>query len=147
MGRDMRAVALFSGGLDSSLAIKVMVEQGIEVAALNFTSPFCRCQRQGGCSASINNRAKDLGVTFKSMYLGEEYLEIVRNPKHGYGRNLNPCIDCRILKLKKAKVFMQEIGASFLFTGEVLGQRPMSQHRKALKFFEKKSGLEVLVLR
>ncbi|MBU2251012.1 MAG: 7-cyano-7-deazaguanine synthase, partial [Candidatus Omnitrophica bacterium] len=143
----MKAVALFSGGLDSTLAIKVMVDQGTEVVALNFTSPFCRCQRGEGCSVPISSRAKDLGVTFKSMYLGEEYLEIVKNPKHGYGRNCNPCIDCRILKLKKARILMETIGASFLITGEVLGQRPMSQHREALRIIEKESGLEGLILR
>ncbi len=143
----MKAVALFSGGLDSTLAIKVMVEQGIEVVALNFTSPFCRCQRGQGCGHLIQDRAKALGASFKAMYLGSEYLEIVKNPKHGYGRNFNPCIDCRILKLKKAKAFMEEIGASFLFTGEVLGQRPMSQHRQALGIIEKEAGLEGLVVR
>ncbi|MCF7908086.1 MAG: hypothetical protein K9L86_04360 [Candidatus Omnitrophica bacterium] len=143
----MKAVGLFSGGLDSTLAIKVILEQGIEIVALNFMSPFCRCQRGEGCGSVIDQRAKELGASFRSMYLGDEYLEIVRNPKHGYGKNLNPCIDCRILKLKKAKAFMQEIGASFIITGEVLGQRPMSQHRQALNLIEKESGLEGLILR
>lgn len=141
-----KAVGLFSGGLDSTLAMKVILDQGIEVVALNFMSPFCRCQG-GGCSQGIKERAEKLGATFKAIYLGEEYLEVVRKPKHGYGKNLNPCIDCRILKLKKAKTFMQEIGATFIITGEVLGQRPMSQHRQALSLIEKEAGLEGLILR
>ncbi len=143
----MKAVGLFSGGLDSTLAIKLMLEQGIEMVALNFQSPFCRCQRGQGCNLTLGKRARYLGASFKSIYLGEEYLDIVRNPKHGYGTNLNPCIDCRILKLKKAKIFMERIEASFVVTGEVLGQRPMSQHRQALELIEKETGLEGLVLR
>jgi len=141
-----KAVALFSGGLDSTLAIKVVLDQGIEVVALNFMSPFCRCQR-GGCSQGLKERANNLGVEFKSIYLGDEYLQIVRKPEHGYGKNLNPCIDCRIIKFRKAKLVMKEIKASFLISGEVLGQRPMSQHRQALGLIEKEAEVEDLVLR
>ena len=141
--KGIKALALFSGGLDSTLAIKVILEQGIEVVALNFTSGFCRCDSaKNGCGSAIKAMANRLGVEFKAMYLGQDYLDMVKNPKHGYGKNLNPCIDCRIFKFKKAKEIMQEEGASFVITGEVLGQRPMSQHRSALRTIEKESGLE-----
>ncbi len=145
----MKAIALLSGGLDSTLAIKVILEQGIEVIALNFTTPFCLCnRRRDSCGGYEAKKVTDkFGIKLKVFNLGEEYLEVVRNPKHGYGKNLNPCIDCRIFIQMKAKEYMEEIGASFLITGEVLGQRPMSQHRNALRTIEKESGLEGLVLR
>jgi len=144
----MKALALFSGGLDSSLAIKVILEQGIDVVALNFTSSFCRCESaKQGCGSAIKAMAKHLGAELKGIYLGQDYLDMVKNPKHGYGKNLNPCIDCRIFKFKKAKQLMEEAGASFIITGEVLGQRPMSQHRSALNIIEKESGLEGMILR
>lgn len=91
--------------------------------------------------------ADRLGVKLKIFNISTEYIEMIKSPKHGYGKNLNPCIDCRILMHKKAKDYMREIGASFVITGEVLGQRPMSQHRTALKIIERDSGLEGLVLR
>ena len=96
----MKALALFSGGLDSTLAIKLIQDQRIEVIALNFTSPFCTCIGKG---CSIINLANNLGVKIKTIHKGLDYLRIIKNPKHGYGKNLNPCIDCRIYILKKAK--------------------------------------------
>jgi len=143
----MKALALFSGGLDSTLAIKLILEQGIEVVALNFISAFCRCDKSRRCSSSIKMMADQLGIKFKAIYLGQDYLDMIKNPKYGYGRNMNPCIDCRIFKFKRAKKVMDETGASFVITGEVLGQRPMSQHRRALKMIEKEAGLEGLILR
>ena len=143
----IKAVVLFSGGLDSTLAAKVIINQGLEVVALNFRSPFCRCDRLSGCGSSIRNMAEQLGIEFKSVYLGQEYLRIVKAPEYGYGKNLNPCIDCRIFKFRKAKEYMKEIGASFVITGEVLGQRPMSQHRRALEVIEREAGLIGLILR
>lgn len=143
----MKAIALLSGGLDSTLAVKVVLEEGIEIVALNFFSPFCLCNRKTGCKSIAKKITDEFGIELKVIYLGEEYIEIVKNPGHGYGKNLNPCIDCRILMLRHAKEFMQEIGASFIVTGEVLGQRPMSQYRAALKTIEKESGLEGLILR
>ncbi len=143
-----KAVALLSGGLDSTLAIKVLLEQGIEVVALNFLTPFCCCSSfKTGCSHVAVTVSKQFKIEVKFVHLGQEYLEVVKSPKHGYGKNLNPCIDCRILMLKKAKEFMKESGASFIVTGEVLGQRPMSQHRRALETIEKESGLAGLILR
>jgi tRNA U34 2-thiouridine synthase MnmA/TrmU len=91
--------------------------------------------------------AKELGVPLKVMNVTEEYMEVVRNPKHGRGRSMNPCIDCRIFTFKKAKIFMEEIGASFVITGEVLGERPMSQRRDAIRIIERESGLEGLIVR
>ncbi len=143
----MRALALLSGGLDSTLAIRVILDQGIEVEAINFFTPFCLCNRNSGCGNRAKKVADRFGVRLKIFNIAAEYLEIIKKPKHGYGKNLNPCIDCRILMHKKAKEYMKAIGASFVITGEVLGQRPMSQHKKAFKIIERESGLEGLVLR
>jgi len=143
----IKALALLSGGLDSTLAVKVMLEQGIEVEAINFVTVFCNCTtKKMGCSAG-KQAASTLGIKLKTVNTSREFLEIVKNPKHGYGRNLNPCIDCRIFMLKKAKNYMAETGASFLITGEVLGERPMSQRRDAMRIIERESGLEGLILR
>ena len=140
----IKALGLLSGGLDSTLATQVLLEQGIDVEAVNFTSPFCLCKK-GGCGAA--EAAKQLHVPLKVMNVGNEYLKVVRKPKHGYGRNMNPCIDCRIFMMKKAKKYAKEIGASFIFTGEVLGERPMSQHFRALQIVEEESGLKGKLLR
>ena len=140
----IKALALLSGGLDSILATKLILEQGVDVVAFNVTSPFCLCKK-GGCGAV--EAAKQLGVQLKVVYAGLEYLRIVRKPKHGYGRNMNPCIDCRIFLVKKAKIMAKEIGAAFIFTGEVLDERPMSQHYRAMKIIEEETGLKGRILR
>ena len=140
----VKALALFSGGLDSILAAKLILNQGIDVAAINFVTPFCLCKK-GGCEAT--EAAKQLGVPLKVVGVGDEYLKMVQKPKHGYGRNMNPCIDCRIFIAKKAKKYAKEIGASFIFTGEVLDERPMSQHFKAMKIIEEEAGLKGKLLR
>jgi tRNA-specific 2-thiouridylase len=142
--RKVKALALLSGGLDSTLAVRLILDQGIGVEALNFVSPFCLCGK-GGCGAS--ETAKQLGVPLKVISVGEEYLKVIRKPKHGYGRNMNPCIDCRIFMLKKAKKYAEKSGASFIFTGEVLDERPMSQHYTALKAIEKEAELKNEILR
>lgn len=143
-----KAIALLSGGLDSTLAVKVLLDQGIAVEALNFTSPFCTCTgKNAGCKSEAVRVAEEFKIPIKVMHKGPEYLEILKNPKHGYGKGMNPCIDCRIYLLQKAKEYMQEIGADFVFTGEVLGQRPMSQRRDTLRVIERESGLEGLLLR
>jgi tRNA U34 2-thiouridine synthase MnmA/TrmU len=141
----IRAVGLLSGGLDSTLAVKLMLDQGIDVVALNFRSPFCQCDRRGRCEAA--EAAAKHGIPLHMIVGGDDYLRMLRNPKHGYGSGMNPCIDCRILMLKKAKSYARKIGAKFLFTGEVLGERPMSQHRKALEIIEKETGLKGKILR
>ena len=140
----MKALALLSGGLDSTLAVKLILDQGIDVIALNFTSPFCLCGR-GGCGAVEG--ATRFKIPYKIINNGKEYLKVLRNTKHVYGRNMNPCIDCRIFMLKSAKKYAKEIGASFIFTGEVLDQRPMSQHKKAIDIIEKETGLKGKILR
>jgi tRNA-specific 2-thiouridylase len=140
----VKALALLSGGLDSTLATELILKQGIDVAAMNFASPFCLCKK-GGCGAT--ETAKKLDVPLKVVKVGDEYLKMVRKPKHGYGRNMNPCIDCRIFMVKKAKKYAKEIGASFIFTGEVLDERPMSQHFKAMKIIEEEAGLKGNILR
>ncbi len=143
-----KAIGLLSGGLDSTLAVKIIIEQGIEVIALNFMSPFCACTaKSAGCKSEAMKVSKAFGIQIKPVFLGEEYLEMIKNPKHGYGRALNPCVDCRIMMFKKAGQFMKESGASFVFTGEVLGQRPMSQRKDTMRIIEKESGLEGLIVR
>jgi tRNA-specific 2-thiouridylase len=139
-----KALALFSGGLDSILAIKLILNQGVEVVALNFASPFCLCEK-GGCD--VSEAAGKLGVPLKVVNADYEYLKMVRKPSHGYGKNMNPCIDCRIFIVKKAKKYAEEVGASFIFTGEVLDERPMSQHFKAMKIIEEEAGLKGEILR
>lgn len=148
MGHMTLAIGLLSGGLDSTLAARLILEQGIRVHAVNFVSPFCTCTpKHAGCSA-VATAIRQLGnIPLTTVALGDEYLEMVRHPKFGHGRNLNPCIDCRILKLRHAARLMREMGAAFLFTGEVLGQRPMSQHRRALEIIDRETGLEGLILR
>jgi len=138
------ALALLSGGLDSTLAAKLILNQGIDVVAVNFVTPFCLCKTSESAAAKA---AKQLGVSLKVVNIGREYLKIVRNPKHGYGKNMNPCIDCRIFILKKAKKYAKMTGASFIITGEVLDERPMSQHFKAMKIIEEEAGLKGKILR
>jgi tRNA-specific 2-thiouridylase len=140
----IKALALLSGGLDSTLAAKLLLNQGIDVVAINFVTPFCSCEK-GGCEAT--EAAKQLGVPLKVVNVGDEYLNMVRKPKHGFGRNMNPCIDCRIFIVKQAKKYAKEIGAAFIFTGEVLDERPMSQHFKAMKIIEEEAGLKGKILR
>ena len=141
----VRALALFSGGLDSTLAVKIVKDQGVDVVALKFISPFCLCDRNVTCPAS--EASKRNGIPLKIVYLGSDYLRMVRRPRHGYGSALNPCIDCRILMLKKAKRYAREVDAKFIVTGEVLDQRPMSQRLETLKLIEREAGLEGKILR
>jgi tRNA-specific 2-thiouridylase len=140
----VKALALLSGGLDSTLAAKLILNQGIDVIAVNFVSPFCVCAKDEDGAAEA---AKQLSVPLKVVNVNGEYLRMVRKPKHGYGKNMNPCIDCRIFILKKAKKYAKEIGASFIFTGEVLNERPMSQHSRAMKIVEEEAGLKGKLLR
>ncbi len=145
----MRAVVLLSGGLDSTLAAKIMKEEGLELIALNFKTPFCLCDRKtsSGCLNHSRQVANNLGIELEVINITEDFFKVIEKPRHGFGSNMNPCIDCRILKFRKAKEYMQEIGGSFIITGEVLGQRTMSQHRRALNIIDRESQLEGLVLR
>jgi len=137
-----KALALLSGGLDSMLAVKLILEQDIDVEAVNFVTPFCLCD-----NCSVNKFSEDLKIKVHKVFLGQEFLDIVANPPHGYGSQMNPCIDCRILMFKKAKEIAESIGADFLVTGEVLDERPFSQRRKAMLLIEKEAGLEGKILR
>lgn len=148
--RLMKAVILLSGGLDSTIAAELMNRDGLELFAVNFKTPFCLCDRRSsnvGCGSNARRVADVLGIELKIINATRDFLEVLKNPKHGYGANMNPCIDCRILFFKKSKQLMEEIGASFIITGEVLGQRPMSQFRRQMDLIEKEAGLDGLVLR
>ena len=136
----MKAMVLLSGGLDSTLAMKLLLEQKIEVVALHFVSPFFR-------SSWAVKTAGEWGVPLLEVDITEDILELLKAPPHGFGSQMNPCIDCHSLMLRKAKELMKEMGASFVATGEVLGERPMSQNRAALRMVERESGLEGLLLR
>ncbi len=142
-----KAVALLSGGLDSTLAVKTMLEQGIDVTAVAIKTPFCDFDCGKSCGVRVKQVANQLGVRLKVVQLGREYLDIVRDPKHGRGRGMNPCIDCRSMMFRAAKEVMDEVGATFLVTGEVLDQRPMSQTMRAIEIIDKESGMEGRVLR
>ncbi len=155
MGR-IRAVALLSGGLDSSLAVRLVQEQGVEVKALHFYTGFCITEHKRRLGLTRDGQqyinpalkaAARLGVPLEIVDISEEYYHIVLNPKFGYGKNVNPCVDCRIFMLKKAKEIMEREGYHFVVTGEVLYQRPMSQTPQRLRLIEKESGLEGYILR
>ena len=142
-----KVVALLSGGLDSQLAIKMMQEQGFDVSAVAIKTPFCDFDCGRGCGFEIRERADDLNVNLKTVYLGDEYIEMLKHPKHGIGAGFNPCIDCRSMMFDAAKKHMEEIGAEFIISGEVLGQRPMSQHAPALRTIENESDLVGKIVR
>ncbi|PIQ87136.1 MAG: tRNA 4-thiouridine(8) synthase ThiI [Candidatus Omnitrophica bacterium CG11_big_fil_rev_8_21_14_0_20_43_6] len=135
----IRALALISGGLDSLLAAKLISDQGCEVVGLHFKIPFCK--------VNIKTRFPQMGIEIIEMDLGQEFLKLIQSPRYGFGSNMNPCIDCKILMFSKAKELMSELGAKFVITGEVLGQRLMSQNKQALKLIKYQSGLGDLLLR
>jgi tRNA U34 2-thiouridine synthase MnmA/TrmU len=137
-----KALALISGGLDSTLAVRMVKEMGLQVEAVHFTTPFCQCDK-----CSVDTTAERLDIKVHHIFLGEEFLKVVADPPHGWGSQMNVCIDCRILMLRRAKTLAEEIGAGFFVTGEVLGQRPMSQHSSAMRLIEREAGVESLVLR
>ncbi|MCU0722591.1 MAG: hypothetical protein MUC63_03055 [Planctomycetes bacterium] len=143
----MKAIGLISGGLDSRLAVRMVAEQGIEVVGLNFSSVFCSCGSFPRCRGHARELAEALGIPVETADHSPRLLELVRRPPHGYGKNMNPCVDCHAAMVRSAASLMPSLGASFLFTGEVLGQRPMSQHRGALDLVEREGGAEGLLLR
>lgn len=136
-----KALALLSGGLDSMLAIAIVKEQGVEIEAVNFQTMF------GCCKEDARRAAYDLGVKFTVLKVGDDYLKVIQKPKYGYGRGVNPCVDCRIYMFLAAKQYMEETGASFMITGEVLDQRPMSQKLGDLYKIDRDCGLEGKILR
>jgi tRNA-uridine 2-sulfurtransferase len=142
-----KAVALLSGGLDSSLAVKMMLEQGIDVEAVAIKTPFCDFDCGNGCGQRVREVADELGIKLKTLYFGEEYLRMLKKPKYGYGAGMNPCVDCRGMMYNAAKEHMEKTCADFVVTGEVLFQRPMSQNSRALHIIEKETKMEGKVLR
>jgi tRNA-specific 2-thiouridylase len=157
MSGKIRALGMLSGGLDSTLATKLLVDQGIECVGINFYTGFCITEQKRRVVGTddngerIRNEALDTGakleVPVELVDISENYLKMVTRPRYGYGKNVNPCIDCRIHMWSRARELMAEHDARFIYTGEVLGQRPMSQHRRALDLIEKNSGLPGLILR
>ncbi len=138
----VKVIGLLSGGLDSTLATRIMKKLGFEVIILNFMSPFCTCTRNDhGCKSEAKRLADELGAPVRLEFMGEKYIDMVKNPVHGYGKNMNPCVDCRIMMFKRAKEVMEEEGAAFVYTGEVVGQRAMSQKMDRMHLIERESGL------
>lgn len=140
--KKVRALALFSGGLDSALAIKIVKEQGIDVVALNFVSHFF-----GGQNERAENMARQLGVELVYVPFQQRHMDVVRNPVHGRGKNMNPCIDCHALMFRIAGELMEKYDAQFVISGEVLGQRPMSQNYEALGKVKELSGMGDYIVR
>jgi hypothetical protein len=138
--KKINALVLFSGGLDSMLAAKILEAQGIVAVLICFESYFFSC-------AAARDSAAAIGMKLRVEDISRPHLEIVRNPAHGYGGAINPCIDCHLLMLKTAKAIMDKEGFDFVATGEVLGERPMSQNRQSLDTVERESGLSGILLR
>jgi len=141
----MKAVILFSSGLDSILAAKLMKNLGIELEAIHFVSEFFPLTK--GKKEKLSFFAEKLGVPLVVRDITREFIEVLRSPKYGYGKNLNPCIDCKILMFKKAKEFMEEKNAAFIVSGEVLGQRLFSQRKEVFEIIEEETDLKNLILR
>ena len=156
MSTQRKAVALISGGLDSLLAARLMLEQGIHVEGINFYTGFCveghthAIRKKDKAKPKRNNAlwsAEQLGIKLHIVDIIEEYKDVLINPKHGYGANMNPCLDCKIFMVSKAKQWMQEHGFDFIITGEVMGQRPMSQRKDLLPVVVRESGADDRLLR
>jgi tRNA-specific 2-thiouridylase len=141
-----KAVALISGGLDSVLAAKVIMEQGFDVIGLYFTSAFSKSygNEKETHAARVS---KAIGIDLHVLDMGQDYIDLVRKPVHGYGKNINPCIDCKIFMLRRAKAVMQKENSPFVVTGEVLGQRPMSQRRDTFHVIERDADMRDLIVR
>ncbi len=156
MKEPRKAVALISGGLDSLLAARVMQEQGIHVEGINFFTGFCveghthAIRKKDRAKPKRNNAlwvAEQLGIKLHIIDIIEEYKDVVINPKHGYGANLNPCLDCKIFMVQKAKEWIEANGFDFIITGEVIGQRPKSQRKDTMPVIAIESGAEDRLLR
>jgi len=140
MKKQVKCLSLLSGGLDSILAIKILQANGIKVQPISFTSYFFS-------SVAAEKACKKLGVKLRIEDFSDKHLKMIKNPKHGHGSAYNPCIDCHTMMLKEAKKIMEDEGYDFIATGEVVGQRPMSQNRNALALIEKETGLVGKIVR
>ena len=140
--KKVRAIALLSSGIDSAIAVRLMMEQDIELTAVNFVTPFSNEKKD-----YAGNLADQLGVRLIRVELGDDYISLIKKPKHGYGCNMNPCVDCRIYMLSEAKRIAKQVGAGFIVTGDVLGERPMSQNKSALDIEDDEAGVGGYVLR
>jgi len=156
MSKQRKAVALISGGLDSMLAAKTVMEQGVHVEGINFFTGFCveghthAIRAKDKAKPKRNNSlwvAEQLGIKLHIVDVIEEYKDVLINPKHGYGANMNPCLDCKIFMVNKAKQWIAENGFDFIITGEVIGQRPMSQRKETMPIIARESGADDLLLR
>jgi tRNA-uridine 2-sulfurtransferase len=147
INRNITALTMFSGGLDSLLASRLLMAQGIRVRAVKFVSPFFGHELLDNETAFERGMQEKYGLDACIRDVSVKYLQMLRKPAHGFGRNFNPCVDCKILLLSEARRLLAEFGASFLATGEVLGQRPMSQRQDSLRLIERDSGCEGLLLR
>ena len=156
MNKPRKAVALISGGLDSMLAAKAVMEQGVHVEGINFFTGFCveghthAIRQKDKTKPKRNNSlwvAEQLGIKLHIVDIIEEYKDVLINPKHGYGANMNPCLDCKIFMVYKAKQWIEENGFDFIITGEVMGQRPMSQRKDTMPVVAAESGADDRLLR
>lgn len=137
-----KALVLLSGGLDSMLAAKIVLDQGIDVVAVHFVNPFSATNE-----AHLDRFCQKMCINLHKVVLGQEMLDIVVNPQHGYGSRMNPCLDCRILEFRKAVELAEQIKVDFYVTGEVLNERPFSQRKAAMLLIEKEAGLGGKILR
>ena len=156
MSSQRKAISLISGGLDSMLATRVIQEQGVHVEGINFFTGFCveghthAIRKKDRQKPKRNNAlwvAEQRGIKLHIVDVIEEYKDVLLNPKHGYGQNMNPCLDCKAFMVRKAYEWIQEHGFDFIITGEVVGQRPMSQRRDTMPVIQRESGAGDLLLR
>jgi tRNA U34 2-thiouridine synthase MnmA/TrmU len=145
--KEIKALSLFSGGLDSILATRLVMDQGIEVEAIQFVTPFFNYDILEDIEAHRQRVLASYGIHVIVVDISIGYLQLLHNPAHGFGKNFNPCIDCKIMMLRRAKKMLLDRGASFLISGEVLGQRPMSQRRDTLNVIERDSDTKSILLR
>ncbi len=145
--KEVVGLSLFSGGLDSILATRVVAAQGIRVFAIKFVSPFFNYDILKNTETYKREIKGKYDIDVLVEDISDSYLKLLHKPRYGFGKNFNPCVDCKILMFTRAREMMKEIGASFLITGEVLGQRPMSQRRDTLNAIERDSGNRALLLR
>ncbi len=147
MTEPIRALSVISGGLDSILATRIVMDQGVDVTAIHFVTPFFGSAPGPEGDLFARRMAERYGIRATSVDVADSYIGMLASPQYGYGKNFNPCVDCKILLFATARLMMEEAGARFIITGEVLGQRPMSQRRDTLRVIERDSSTTGLLLR